>query len=274
MCPRGKRRSRPNRRYTTPLAGRVNTPLLRPLGGSELWIVCLSFLKPPSAHPRFLVPPSHTEMPTPATNASTKPPPPFQPLAAALAWVFPGAGHFFLGHIRRGACITVGILFLFAAGLFIGGISSVDKQENFFWFLGQALNGPIVLGTDYIHQTRFKAYEDPGPKPTISTRADLLRQRRRAAYPYELPATRKLTLKDAGPIEIPVFRRPEPGTNEKPSPPYTRSLGRAGELGTLFITIAGFMNLICIIDAAWRRRYDPAEDGAPAQTRGTGGTGA
>ena len=36
-------------------------------------------------------------------------------------------------------------------------------------------------------------------------------------------------------------------------PPNTKSLGRVNELGTLFCTLAGMLNLIAIIDASTRR---------------------
>ena len=152
----------------------------------------------------------------------------------------------------------------------------MDRRENFFWFLGQSLNGPIAWGVDFIHQTRFKAYDGAqvgrdGQPGGIAATGDLLRLKRRAAFPFELSETRVRTLQNSAvggggmvKVKVPVFRAPDASAGEKAAPPYTRSLGRAGELGTLFITIAGFMNLICIIDAAWRRRYDAAEDASAA----------
>lgn len=202
-------------------------------------------------------------MPT-ATSGPSPGPAPFQPLAAALAWVFPGAGHYVLGHTRRAVLICAGILGLFGFGVFIGGISCIDRRESFFWFLGQALAGPIALGIDYVHQNQFKAYDAAGTGPgALRSTADLDRLRRRAAYPYELLDHKTVELVDSATNRritrrIPFFRLPDPTRNEKPAPPYTKSLGRAGELGTLFCTIAGFMNLICIIDAAWRRRAQAA----------------
>lgn len=197
-------------------------------------------------------------MPT-APTGPAKDHPPFQPLAALAAWVVPGAGHFLLGHTRRALLIGAGVLGLFAAGLFIGGISCVDRKENFFWFLGQALTGPVALGVDYVHQTRFKGYDtddlfSPAGTQLVRNRAELDRLRRRAAFPYETLDRKSLTLSDAGTVSVPVLRAANPANNE--GPPYTRSLGRANELGILFCTIAGFLNLICIVDAAWRRRAD------------------
>jgi hypothetical protein len=50
-------------------------------------------------------------------------------------------------------------------------------------------------------------------------------------------------------------------------PPYVKSIARTNELGTLFTTIAGFLNVIVIIDAAWNRRIDRKRAAAPAAPR-------
>ncbi len=39
-------------------------------------------------------------------------------------------------------------------------------------------------------------------------------------------------------------------------PPYVKSLTRTNELGTLFTTIAGFVNVIVVIDAAFNTRVE------------------
>jgi hypothetical protein len=198
-------------------------------------------------------------MANPPVGAESSPPP-FQPLAAVLAWLVPGAGHYFLGHKRRAILIAAGILGLFASGLFVGGLASVDRRENFFWYLGESLAGPITLGVNAIHQSYFKAYE-PREAAFVTSTSQIGLLRRRAAFPNERPTTLTRELDD-GPgrkvtVSLPTFAVAGPG--ETPAPPYIRSLGRANELGTLFCTIAGFMNLICIFDAAWRRRADDEE---------------
>lgn len=151
-----------------------------------------------------------------------------QPVAAILAVLLPGAGHAYLGETKRAMLIAAGVLGMFFGGLLVGGIGVVDKRDNFIWFLGQSLVGPIAFGVDAVHQNYFKVIDRHGPRPA----------------------------------------RPDEGRGEggRPviggTPPYTRSLGRVNELGTLFATVAGMMNLICIIDAAFhappqpRRRRD------------------
>ncbi|MBL8763465.1 MAG: hypothetical protein JNM07_04265 [Phycisphaerae bacterium] len=150
-----------------------------------------------------------------------------QPVAFALAFLIPGLGHAYLGQARRGVMIGIGVLGLFISGLFIGGVDSVDRREDFFWFLGQALVGPVAFGVDYYHQNHLKV-TDPGSNVPRSPR----------------PNEKRLPDGTAAPLDASKGERP----------PYSKSLGRANELGTLYTTVAGMMNLICMIDAAFNRR--------------------
>jgi hypothetical protein len=184
---------------------------------------------------------SPTPPPAPPAPPARPPTPPaepetFQPVAAVLAALVPGAGHVFLGETRRGVLIGVGVLSMFLGGMLIGGIGVVDRRENFIWFLGQAMVGPLAFGVDYVHQTQFK----------IQTAGNGAR------------------------IAEPDEGR-DPGTGRSVrgvAPPYERSLGRVHELGTLFATIAGMMNLICVIDALYhapRRRVARGDAGSAAR---------
>lgn len=155
--------------------------------------------------------------------APTAPRERFEPVAAVLALLFPGAGHFYLGEPVRAVLIAAGILGLFFGGLLIGGIDVVDRKEDTIWFVGQALVGPVAFGVDYIHQEHMKV-TDQG--------------RLRSARPGE-------TRDSAG--------RAAPAAAGQ-LPPNSKSLGRMNELGTLFATIAGMLNLIVIIDASLNSR--------------------
>lgn len=193
----------------------------------------------------------------PPPSQPTEPQPPFQPVAAVLAWIFPGLGHWYLGHTRRAVLIAAGILGLLGSGLLIGGIDCIDRKEDYFWFLGQALTGPVVIGLDHLHQTQFK-----GLDPTSVTnlrrndpalaRGDFARAVRRSARPNEIRIIEEVKLGDGSVLRVPTFTPARAGE----FPPNIKGLGRTNELGTLFCTIAGFMNLICICDAAQNRRRD------------------
>jgi TM2 domain-containing membrane protein YozV len=155
----------------------------------------------------------------------------FNPVAAVLGFVLPGAGHFYLGHRSRGIYACIGILSLLFGGLLIGGIDVVDSKEDRMWFFGQAAAGPIVFGVDWYHQHQLKvqAYDDFG------------RLVLRTAHPWEGrdPATGRAT---------------PTGT-----PPNSKSVTKMNELGTLSAFLAGMLNVIVIIDAAFpARRREPS----------------
>ncbi|QKK09905.1 MAG: hypothetical protein HND58_18275 [Planctomycetota bacterium] len=114
------------------------------------------------------------------------------------------------------------MLGLFLGGLLIGGVDVVDSRQDRLWFLGQALVGPVAFGTDYVHQNVLRGI-DPAT------------MQRRSPLPGEV--------KDAEGHWV-----PGPAGS---SPPFSKSLGKMNEIGTLYCTIAGMLNLIVIIDAAF-----------------------
>lgn len=84
----------------------------------------------------------------------------FNPLAAILAWLWPGAGHIMLGQKRRGYSIMFGVLFLFVSGVLIGGLDSVDRKDDRLWYLAQGLCGPIAMAADWLNQSWVKHLPD------------------------------------------------------------------------------------------------------------------
>ena len=67
---------------------------------------------------------------------------------AALGWLLPGYGLIRLGHRRRGAWAMAAVLGLFASGLVIGGLDSVDRREDGLWFVMQAGAGPVAFAAE------------------------------------------------------------------------------------------------------------------------------
>lgn len=130
---------------------------------------------------------------------------------------------------------AAGVLGLFVAGLLIGGISVIDRRDNKVWFIGQALVGPLSFGVDMIHQ-RMKVQ-------------DMIVDGTGRARPIGPP---RPPHPDEGRA---ANGTPVPGG----TPPYSRSIGKMNELGTLFTTIAGMLNLIIIVDAAFPSRKRPRE---------------
>lgn len=61
--------------------------------------------------------------------------------AALLAWLIPGAGHFYLGLRKRAVLLFVCIEVTFFIGLYIGTLRIVDPAQSLLWFLAQVFTG-------------------------------------------------------------------------------------------------------------------------------------
>ena len=62
-------------------------------------------------------------------------------IAGLLAWLIPGAGHFYLGLRKRAVLLFVTIEITFLIGLYIGTIRIVDPAQSVFWFIAQIFAG-------------------------------------------------------------------------------------------------------------------------------------
>ena len=109
----------------------------------------------------------------------------------------------------------IGMLFLIGTGVLVGGVDCVDRKNDRLWFLAQAMGGPLVLAVDQINQAVVQS-------PQRDWRRDQqLRQDFLAGEPSVLDELRRF------------------------------GLGRVNEMGTLFVALAGLMNLVVILDAVF-----------------------
>lgn len=165
--------------------------------------------------------------------------------------MLPGLGHLAQGQTKRGVLICVGVLGLFFGGLLIGGIDVVDREEDRLWFMAQSLVGPLAFGVDFIHQNHFKVLDsgDPSKGRPPMLRSALPGEIRDPDTPFFTPARPKAAAID-------------PATGKSEPPPNMKSIAKVNELGTLFCAVAGMMNLIVAIDAAFPRGRRREEDAA------------
>ena len=65
--------------------------------------------------------------------------------ALLLAWLLPGAGHWYVA--RRGRALLYGwaVLGMFAAGLLLGGLATVSVVGHKWAFLLQVFDGPMTI---------------------------------------------------------------------------------------------------------------------------------
>jgi Family of unknown function (DUF6677) len=171
-------------------------------------------------------------------------PPP--PLVVLVGWLLPGAGYWLIGQRSRGAVVGITILLLFLFGLLIGGIrvvdsafiesekehaERIDREQNDAnrnppvsspnlptrvlqkpWFIGQFFAGPVALISDWIGTT----WEQKEPREPENR--DEWRERNRKPL-------------NAG-------------------SPFSHA--RVYEIGVLYTAVAGMLNLMAIIDSAYR----------------------
>ncbi len=142
------------------------------------------------------------------------------PVAVVLAWVIPGLGHIVMGKVTRGLILTITILSIYTAGIFIGGIGVIDsrsvestggKRPFSLWFLGQSLIGPSLALNYYNHKLQLQ-YAQQQRNDYNSTDDGV--------YPFK-------TIKDA---------------------PYEPSFSKTNEQALVYTSLAGLLNLLTIID--------------------------
>ena len=74
-------------------------------------------------------------------------------VAACLAWVLPGMGHWWLGHRTRAAIFFVVITVTFWAGVAVGGVrNTISPKDNGAWIAAQLCVGPQALFALYLNQ--------------------------------------------------------------------------------------------------------------------------
>jgi hypothetical protein len=171
--------------------------------------------RPPAAKVRTLMSTDHS---------STVP----SPLVALAGWVVPGAGYVLLGQIGRGVTIGITILLLFAAGLLIAGVRVIDVP-------GYDASGQPIMVSDGVNQ-HWALWAAP-----------LTEIRNK---PWALPQAL------SGPVSFlaagwSVYEsRPDPSTPDQPR--GAASHGRVSEIGSLYLSVAGLLNLMAIIDSSHR----------------------
>ena len=134
-------------------------------------------------------------------------------VALVLAWLVPGVGHIYIGRVKRGLVIFVTIAATFWAGVAMGGVMTVDRQSEPWWFVADMLTGLHGL-TAWKHQQKVVAEVAGGIGPKASA-ADF---------------------QDALSAKLAVMKI------ELAAP--TDNVARA------YAGVAGMINLLCIIDAA------------------------
>jgi len=141
----------------------------------------------------------------------------------ALAWIVPGAGHLYLRRPVRAAIIFITIAVTFWAGIAIGGVMTVDRENEPWWFAADMLTGVHgLVSWGRQHRVQEQAIVDAKLTPSDQTgRTGAGRQTAAAQEIHEVLAERNLALV-----------------------PPVDTVARA------YAGVAGLINLLCIFDAA------------------------
>ncbi|MHC4986641.1 MAG: DUF6677 family protein [Planctomycetota bacterium] len=139
-------------------------------------------------------------------------------LAAALAWLIPGAGHIYLGRVKRGIIIFVTIGATFWAGVAMGGVLTCDARYERWWFAAEMLSGAHGIA-GWARQSRV--YAETDRQVGSAPRSRDIRPDEHRMMVDEILAQRGVAL--VYPVDI---------------------VARA------YAGIAGLLNLLCVFDAA------------------------
>lgn len=171
-----------------------------------------------------------------AKRRSSKPLP--APVVALASWLVPGLGYLLIGERARGYIAGITILVTFLLGLLIGGIRVID-----------------VPGYDIANKYRPTSRDDATPAIKTNPVGEVMNK------PWYIAQSL------AGPINI-VATVASVHTPDHPS------TARIFDIGTLYTAIAGMLNLLVIIDSAYRATYpnldaETSPESKPAQPSGS-----
>lgn len=179
---------------------------------------------------------------------------PSPPLVALAGWLLPGAGYFLLGQRSRGMVVGVTILLLFSLGLLIGGVRVLEVP-------GFDSSGKKVMVTPMGKKPDSKTNKlEATGEPRWVLYASPLGEIRNK--PWSVPQVL------SGPVSLAAAAwsvwaaGPDPQHPNRPR--GQQSHARINEIGSLYLSIAGLLNLLSIIDASHR-----AAQRASAQIEGS-----
>ncbi|HUY36788.1 MAG TPA: DUF6677 family protein [Pirellulales bacterium] len=139
-------------------------------------------------------------------------------LAALLAWLVPGLGHWYQGRRHKAVLFFVCILGTFMYGLYLG-------------------EGRVVYASWRPNDKRLQYFTQVAVGlPALPAAVQALR-----AKPIQFPVYKDFM--------VPPKLVPEPGESQSELDRLVKRLHRYWELGTYFTVIAGLLNILAIYDA-------------------------
>ena len=163
-------------------------------------------------------------------------------VAGVLAWLIPGAGHFYIGRRVRGIILFIIINATFWTGVGIGGVMTVDGRYERWWMAAQLLTGADGVYCWYKQEQVYKNLRnDPEIKQAIEARKKELFLRHGKA---DVGNFNGISASPTGrPDELQMV------VDQKLQEKGIALVDPAGEIARGFSGVAGMLNLLCIFDA-------------------------
>jgi hypothetical protein len=185
------------------------------------------------------------------------------PLVALLAWILPGAGYLLLGQRGRAMGVGITIIALFLIGLLVGGVRVIEVP-GYVTETGQRYMLPVMV--QRIDPDTNRPMVDPRSGAVILEPAiDPATHRQMMQWVLESSPLSEIREKPwsvpqvlTGPMAIlagawSVYAAAlDPATGQQIG---ALSHSRINEIGSLYLSVAGLLNLMAIIDSAWRASH-------------------
>jgi hypothetical protein len=196
-------------------------------------------------------------------ESTDRAPTPSAPLVALIAWILPGAGYLLLRQRGRALGVGISIIALFILGLLIGGVRVIEVP-GFDTATGQKqmIN---VMAQELDPDTHQPMYDSRSGLPVMAPAAEPGTNRPMKRWVLQVSPLDEIRDKPwsvpqvlTGPIAILSAAWSVHAAALDPS--TGTSIGalthaRVNEIGSLYLSVAGLLNLMAIIDSAWRASH-------------------
>ena len=164
----------------------------------------------------------------------------FPALALILAWLIPGAGHVYIGRVRRGVIIFITITATFWAGVAMGGVMTVDKRTERWWFVANISTGLHGLVSWYRSE---QVYDQANRAIDSGQYAGAFRKDRREVADQPGQSDQRQIAAMTGELRGQYIDKILSDDGYRLAAP-TETVARA------YAGVAGLLNLLCVFDAA------------------------
>jgi hypothetical protein len=187
------------------------------------------------------------------------------PLVALSGWLLPGAGYFLIGQRGRALGVGITIIVLFIAGLLIAGVRVIEVP-GYEVATGERRMVPVTImakdsqgNSEHAEQVRDPVTREP-LEQWVLTASPLGEIRDK---PWSVPQAlagpiaivSAIGSVEAAAIDPATMKKNDDG---KPIPPTSygaQTHSRINEIGSLYLSVAGLLNLMVIIDSTWRASH-------------------